>query len=187
MSDYVENTISHSSWLTLEKVTPEFKTLTLFGKKLLRAYVVLFYYVPNQNKVFLSYLMNKWWKKFITRFVFSFFLGREVIVIFRHLYKNTSHTTILLTHLTWFTCVIFYNSDVRVYIPCVLSFDLVKKTCIYRDKNYLPLWNFEVKFGMRFPISTYENDKFTSAVLIHLWSYILILSDIILSHSPYKT
>jgi hypothetical protein len=25
----------------------------LFGKKLLRAYVVLFYYVPNQNKVFL--------------------------------------------------------------------------------------------------------------------------------------
>ena len=59
MSDYVENTISHSSWLTLEKVTPEFKTLTLFGKKLLRAYVVLFYYVPNQNKVFLSYLMSE--------------------------------------------------------------------------------------------------------------------------------
>ena len=29
----------------------------IFGKKLLRAYVVLFYYVPNQNKVFLSYLM----------------------------------------------------------------------------------------------------------------------------------
>lgn len=116
----------------------EFKTLTLFGKKILRAYVVLG--------------------------------GRGVIVLFRHLYKNTSHTTILLTHLTWFTCVIFYNSDVRVYIPCVLSFDLVKKTCIYRDKNYLPLWNFEVKFGMRFPISTYENDKFTSAVLIHLWS-----------------
>ena len=24
-----------------------------FGKKLIRAYVVLFYYVPNQNKVFL--------------------------------------------------------------------------------------------------------------------------------------
>ena len=29
----------------------------IFGKKLLRAYVVLFYYVPNQNKVFLSYLI----------------------------------------------------------------------------------------------------------------------------------
>ena len=28
----------------------------IFGKKLCRAYVVLFYYVPNQNKVFLSYL-----------------------------------------------------------------------------------------------------------------------------------
>jgi len=27
----------------------------LFGKKPLRAYVVLFYYVPNQNKVFLSF------------------------------------------------------------------------------------------------------------------------------------
>jgi hypothetical protein len=27
----------------------------IFGKKLIRAYVVLFYYVPNQNKVFLSY------------------------------------------------------------------------------------------------------------------------------------
>ena len=27
----------------------------IFGKKLLRAYVVLFYYVPSQNKVFLSY------------------------------------------------------------------------------------------------------------------------------------
>jgi hypothetical protein len=26
-------------------------------KKLCRAYVVLFYYVPNQNKVFLSYLI----------------------------------------------------------------------------------------------------------------------------------
>jgi hypothetical protein len=25
----------------------------IFGKRLLRAYVVLFYYVPNQNKVFL--------------------------------------------------------------------------------------------------------------------------------------
>ena len=25
----------------------------IFGKKLLRAYVVLFYYVPNQTKVFL--------------------------------------------------------------------------------------------------------------------------------------
>ena len=35
----------------------------LFGKKLLRAYVVLFYYVPNQNKVFLflflSYTMHR--------------------------------------------------------------------------------------------------------------------------------
>jgi hypothetical protein len=34
---------------------------TLF-KKLLRAYVVLFYYVPNQNKVFLSYKMGIWIK-----------------------------------------------------------------------------------------------------------------------------
>ena len=29
---------------------------SFFGKELIRAYVVLFYYVPNQNKVFLSYL-----------------------------------------------------------------------------------------------------------------------------------
>jgi hypothetical protein len=29
-----------------------------FGKKLLRAYVVLFYYVPNQNKVFLFLLSS---------------------------------------------------------------------------------------------------------------------------------
>ena len=29
----------------------------IFGKKLLRAYFVLFYYVPNQNKVFLSYFI----------------------------------------------------------------------------------------------------------------------------------
>ena len=30
----------------------------LFGKKHLGAYVVLFYYVPNKNKVFLSYLIS---------------------------------------------------------------------------------------------------------------------------------
>ena len=35
----------------------------LFVKKLLRAYVVLFYYVPNQNKVFLFLFLYKWHDK----------------------------------------------------------------------------------------------------------------------------
>ena len=32
--------------------------IMFIGKKLLRAYVVLFYYVPNQNKVFLSLILS---------------------------------------------------------------------------------------------------------------------------------
>ena len=42
---------------------------SFFGKELIRAYVVLFYYVPNQNKVFLSYsysyLIYTWFYNYI--------------------------------------------------------------------------------------------------------------------------
>ena len=48
----IKNNINHSNF---EKLS--FGDKFIWGKKLIRAYVVLFYYVPNQNKVFL-WLLN---------------------------------------------------------------------------------------------------------------------------------
>jgi hypothetical protein len=52
-----------------------------FGKKLLRAYVVLFYYVPNQNKVFLSYLILPMFLYIIILCIFNSMLSYTYYII----------------------------------------------------------------------------------------------------------
>ena len=53
----IKNNINHSNFEKLSFGDKFIWLKFIWGKKLIRAYVVLFYYVPNQNKVFL-WLLN---------------------------------------------------------------------------------------------------------------------------------